>query len=94
MSEPFHVRLGHLVPDAPAVDFLVDGHPVLTGRAFGQVNDYKSHDAAEYDLAVREHGTDEVLFEAPVPFEPGERYTVLWVGTPEAPSLLVLEDGP
>ena len=94
MTDTFHVRLGHLVPDAPPVDFLVDGYPVLSDRAFGQVNDYTEHAADEYDVGVCEHGAEDVLFEEPVTFEAGEYYTLLFVGTADEPSMLVLEDGP
>ena len=94
MADTFHVRLGNLVPDSPPVDFLVDGYPVLSDRAFGSINDYTEHAADEYDVGVREHGTETVLFEEPVAFAAGVHYTLLFVGTPEAPSMLVLEDGP
>lgn len=93
MSDTFHVRLGHLVPNAPPVDFLVDGYPVLSDRAFGTVNDYTEHEADEYDVGVSEHGEDERLFEEPVDLEAGLHYTLLLVGTLEEPSMLVLEDG-
>lgn len=93
MSDTFHVRLGNLVPNAPPVDFLVDGYPVLTDRAFGQVNDYTTHEAAEYAVGIAEHGDDEPLFEEPVTFEAGVHYTLLLVGTMDDLGMLVLEDG-
>ena len=93
MADTFHVRLGNLVPGSPPVDFLVDGYPVLADRPFGAVNDYTEHAADEYDVGVREHDTEAVLLEEPVAFEAGTSYTVLLVGTLEAPSMLVLEDG-
>jgi hypothetical protein len=93
MTDTFHVRLGNLVPNAPPVDFLVDGYPVLSDRAFGQVNDYTTHEAAEYVVGVAEHGADEPAFEEPVAFEAGVHYTVLLVGTWDELGMLVLEDG-
>lgn len=93
MPDTFHVRLGSLVPNAPPLDFLVDGYPVLTDRAFGEVNDYTEHAADEYDIGVTQHGDDELRFEEPVAFEAGVHYTLLLVGTIDELSLLVLEDG-
>lgn len=93
MTDTFHVRLGNLVPNAPPVDFLVDGYPVLSDRAFGTINDYTEHAADEYDVGVAEHGDDEPFFEEPVDFGAGVHYTLLLVGTMGDLSLLVLEDG-
>lgn len=94
MAETFHVRLANLVPDSPTVDFTVDGHPVLTDRAFGSINDYTEHAADEYDVGVAAHGDHEPFFEEPVDFGAGVYYTLLLVGTMDDVSLLVLEDGP
>jgi hypothetical protein len=93
VTDTFHVRLGNLVPNAPPVDFLVDGYPVLSDRAFGQVNDYTEHEADEYDIGVSEHGDDERLFEEPVVFEAGVHYTLLLVGKLDDLGMIVLKDG-
>ncbi|WP_158055539.1 DUF4397 domain-containing protein [Halorussus halophilus] len=92
-SETFGVRIGHFVPGAPTVDFLVDGNPVLTERTFGDINDYTEHDAAEYELSVRRTDGEETIVTTPIDFESGAYYTVLLVGTAVEPKLRLLKDG-
>ena len=89
----FHVRIGHFVPDAPTVDFLVDGYPVLTDRDFGEINDYTEHEAADYHVSVQQVDDETTVVEEPVGFEAGQFYTLLLVGTMAAPELRLLRDG-
>lgn len=60
------IRAAHAVPDAPAVDVLVDGDVVVEELAFGEVTGYLEVPAGEYDLALNDAGTDDTVFEATV----------------------------
>ena len=60
------IRAAHAVPDAPAVDVLVDGDVVVEGLAFGEVTGYLEVPASEYDLALNVAGTDDTAFETTV----------------------------
>lgn len=93
MSDTFHVRIGHFVPGAPALDILVDGHPVLTDREYGDMNEYTEHRADEYTVSVTETGSDAPLVEESVTFDAGVHYTLLLIGSPEAVALHLLADG-
>lgn len=93
MTDSFRVRIGNLLHDGPAIDVLVDGYPVLTGRAPGTVNDYTVHRADTYDVAVRPAGSDDTLFEAPVTFEPDAFHTLVFYGTEGDVRHVLLEDG-
>ena len=53
------VRVYHFSPDAPAVDVLNDGSPLIENLAFPSESDYLSVPAGTYDLAVTETGTTE-----------------------------------
>lgn len=92
-TETFDVRIGHFVPDAPPVDFLVDGHPVLTDRSFGDVPDYTKHRAAEYEVSVRRTDDESSILEDAIGFEPGAFHTLLFVGTLDDPEFRLLTDG-
>lgn len=80
MTGQFGVRIGNFSPDAPPVDVYVDGYPVLTDVAFGDLNDYTHHRADRYDVAVKPSGEEATLLETSITFEPGRNYTLLFVG--------------
>lgn len=92
-DDVFNVRIGHFISDMPAVDILVDGFPVLTGRDFGEINDYTSHGPSEYDITVRGNDDEEPILEEPIDFKRGRYYTLLLVGTMAKPEFRLLIDG-
>lgn len=92
-DKAFAVRIGQFVPDAPPVDFLVDGYPVLTDRAFDTVPPYTEHEAATYEVGVRRSGSDELVLTEPITFEAGAYHTLLFVGTMGEPHFRLLMDG-
>ncbi|MFC7080432.1 DUF4397 domain-containing protein [Halorussus caseinilyticus] len=74
------VRVAHLSPDAPAVDVLVDGDPVLEGVEFGTVSDYLQVPAGERTVTIQTSEDETVVFEGTVSVEAGTMYTVAAVG--------------
>lgn len=56
------LRAAHAVPDAPAVDVLVDGNVAVPGLEFGDVTGYLELAAGEYDIAINVAGTDNTVF--------------------------------
>lgn len=58
------VRVGHLSPDAPAVDVgLVGGDSLFEGAEFFAVTDYLELDPATYDLEIRAAGTEDAVLD-------------------------------
>jgi hypothetical protein len=51
------LRAAHAVPDASAVDVLVNGNVAVPDLAFGDVTGYLEVPAGEYDLAINVAGT-------------------------------------
>jgi hypothetical protein len=89
------VRVGHLSPDAPNVDVVLDGSLVaeLTNVPFGAVSGYLDLRAASHDIAVFLTGTtvDPVL-EATLTWRPGQKQTVVATGLASDLQALVLDD--
>jgi|GEM_PF-5256038 len=92
-EDTFRVRIAHLVPDGPTVDFLVDGTPVLSGREYGDIPAYTAHQAGEYEVSVRPVASEDPLLRERIRFDPGAAYTVLFVGTATHPEFRLLTDG-
>jgi hypothetical protein len=78
------VRAAHLIPDAPAVDVLVDGAVVLEGVTFKAVSDYLMVDAGTYTISINQAGTATELLKIDAPVESGMAYTVAAIGTLDA----------
>lgn len=74
------VRIAHLSPDAPAVDVLVDGEPVLEGAEYGDVGDYTNLSAGEHDVTIQTSEDESVVFEGNVTVEADTQYTVAAIG--------------
>ncbi|USZ68419.1 DUF4397 domain-containing protein [Halorussus salilacus] len=74
------VRIAHLSPDAPAVDVLVDGEPVLEGAEYGDVGDYTNLSAGEHDVTIQTSENESVVFEGNVTVESDTQYTVAAIG--------------
>jgi hypothetical protein len=73
------LRAAHAVPDAPAVDVLVDGNVAIEDLAFGEVTGYLEVPAGEYDLAINVAGTSTTVLDATVELD-GEDYTAAAIG--------------
>jgi hypothetical protein len=75
------VRVGHLSPDAPNVDILVDGTRALSDVPFGTVSEYLSVPAGERTVAVTAAGDpDAVVFQGDVGVTAGGTFTIAAIG--------------
>lgn len=78
------IRVGHFVPDAPAVDIAYANGPTLfEGVEFGDVTDYRSiSPGQDYNFAVRasESGEHVKTFEG-IGIEPSKTYSAFALGT-------------
>lgn len=93
------VRAAHLIPDAPAVDILVNGGVVLEGVTFKAVSDYLMVDAGSYTISVNAAGTATELLTIDATVAAGKAYTVAAIGTLDAadtenPRLAAFVDDP
>jgi hypothetical protein len=88
------VRVAHLSPDAPAVDVLIDGDPVLEAVEFGTVSDYLELPAGEYQVSIQTSEDETTVFDGNVSVEAGTNYTIAAVGevSQETFEPVVLED--
>lgn len=89
------VRVGHLSPDAPAVDVWVDGVRTLQHVAFKTISDYLSLNAGQYRIQVSPAGaTTPIVIDAAVVLEANKAYTIAATGLLSANDLkpLVLVD--
>ena len=79
------VRLLHAVPDAPAVDVLVEDEPLFEDVQFGESSGYATVAADEYELDVV--AEDEAVATVEVEFEPGvgSGFAVGYLSPDEAP---------
>lgn len=75
------VRVGHLSPDAPAVDVWVDGNVVLQDVPFRAFSAYLQLEAGEHRVQVTPAGaTEPVVIDAVVNLGTGVSYTVAATG--------------
>jgi hypothetical protein len=75
------VRVGHLSPDAPAVDVWVDGSVVLQDVPFRAFSSYLQLDAGEHRIQVTPAGaSDPIVIDAVVALGAGVSYTVVATG--------------
>jgi hypothetical protein len=74
------VRVAHVSPDAPAVDVLVDGDPVLEDVEFGTVSDYLNVSAGEHEVVIQTSENESVVFEETVTLEAGTQTTIAATG--------------
>jgi hypothetical protein len=93
------VRAAHLIPDAPAVDVLVNGDVVLEDVPFKAISDYLMVDAGTYTISINQAGTATELLTIDASVESGQAYTVAAIGTldaadTEAPRLTAYVDDP
>ncbi|RWZ51296.1 DUF4397 domain-containing protein [Halobacillus fulvus] len=87
------VRVGHFIPDAPAVDVgPIGGDALFAGAEFPNVTDYAELEAGTYDLEVRTTDGTQLIDLSGTTVEDGKVYSAFAVGTAEAPEVLLLED--
>ncbi|MGF2615084.1 DUF4397 domain-containing protein [Rossellomorea vietnamensis] len=87
------VRVGHLSPDAPAVDVgLIEGDSLFSGAEFKAITDYTELDAGTYDLEIRTPEGDQVLDLSGTTLDENTVYSVFAVNTVDQLEVLVLKD--
>ncbi|MFD1862821.1 DUF4397 domain-containing protein [Planococcus sp. FY231025] len=87
------IRVGHLSPDAPAVDVgLIGGDAVFSGAEFPGITDYVELDAGTYDLEIRLPDGTQVLPLEGTELAAGTVYSVFAVNTADALEVLALVD--
>ena len=75
------VRVGHFAADAPNVDVLVDGAPVLEDVPYRTVSPYLELPAGTYGVQVTAAGDPEtVVFDEEVTVEDGTLYSAFAIG--------------
>ncbi len=84
------VRLVHGIPEAPAVDVLIDGQAAAAGLAFTQATDYLHLAAGDHPIVVQAGGA--TLVETTLTVTPGQALTIAVVGTASAPEIQIFED--
>jgi hypothetical protein len=83
------VRLVHLSPDAPAVDFIVgdEDTPLFSDQAFKEITDFTEVAADTYELTITDVGGSEALVSVPdAELDEGDIYTVIVRGFVDPPS--------
>jgi hypothetical protein len=86
------IRIGHLSPDAPAVDVHVDGDPVFEGVSFGTLGEYVDIDAGTHEVGVVPAGGGDTVLAATLDLDAETSYTVLAINALEDIEALVLTD--
>lgn len=87
-TDAARIRFVHLAPDAPAVDVLAGGTPLIEHVAFGDGSMPATIDATTYDIDVQASSSgDAVLRLTDVNFDGATSYTVFVTGTLEDDSL-------
>lgn len=83
------VRLVHLSPDAPAVDFIVgdEDTPLFSEQGFKEITDFTEVAADTYELAITEAGGSDALVSVPdADLDEGDIYTVIVRGFADPPA--------
>ncbi|WP_228547602.1 DUF4397 domain-containing protein [Filobacillus milosensis] len=89
------VRVGNLIPNAPAVDVaMVEGDALFSGAEFSMVTDYNEVEEGTYDLEIRTNsGTPTQLIDlSGTMLESGKVYSAFAVGTVANPEVIILEN--
>jgi Domain of unknown function (DUF4397) len=80
------LRVWHNSPDAPNVDVLVNGQPVLTNVRFGTSSAYLTVPAGSYEVDVNVTGTSTSVFSGTLELERGQAYTAVALGSAGQPA--------
>lgn len=87
------VRVGHLSPDAPAVDVgLIGGDALFSGAQFPGITDYAELDAGTYDLEIRLPDGTQVLPLEGTELAADTVYSVFAVNTVDSLEVIALVD--
>ncbi|TWT14581.1 DUF4397 domain-containing protein [Planomicrobium sp. CPCC 101079] len=87
------VRVGHLSPDAPAVDVgVIDGDALFSGAEFPGITDYAEVDAGTYDLEIRLPDGTQVLPLEGTELAAGTVYSIFAVNNADALEVIALVD--
>ncbi|GGF23275.1 cell wall anchor [Halobacillus andaensis] len=87
------LRVGHLIPDGPAVDVgEIEGDAIFSGAEFPSATDYEDVEAGTYDLEVRTQEGDQLIDLSGTEVEEGNVYSAFAVGTADSPEILLLQD--
>lgn len=87
------IRVGHLSPDAPAVDVgLIGGDAVFSGAEFPGITDYQELDAGTYDLEIRLPDGTQVLPLEGTELAADTVYSVFAINNADALEVIALVD--
>lgn len=87
------IRVGHLSPDAPAVDVgVIGGDAVFSGAEFPGITDYTELDAGTYDLEIRLPDGTQVLPLEGTELAADTVYSVFAVNTVDSLEVIALVD--
>jgi hypothetical protein len=86
------LRIGHLSPDAPAVNVLIDGETHLEGVEYGTVGEFTPVDAGSYDVEIVPAEGGDAVLSATLELAEDTSYTVLATGMLADIEALVLTD--
>lgn len=87
------IRVGHLSPDAPAVDVgVIGGDAVFSGAEFPGITDYTELDAGTYDLEIRLPDGTQVLPLEGTELAADTVYSVFAVNTADSLEVIALVD--
>ncbi|MGI2329094.1 DUF4397 domain-containing protein [Planococcus sp. YIM B11945] len=87
------IRVGHLSPDAPAVDVgIIGGDAVFSGAEFPGITDYAELDAGTYDLEIRLPDGTQVLPLEATELKADTVYSVFAINTADQLEVLALVD--
>lgn len=87
------VRIGHLSPDAPAVDVgLIGGDALFSGLEFPTITDYAELEAGTYDLEIRLPDGTQVLALEGTELAADTVYSVFAVNTADSLEVIALVD--
>lgn len=86
------IRIGHLSPDTPSVNVVVDGSTVLENVSFRDISDRMDIEAGRRDIAIVPSSGDEPLLEATLDLGSEMAYTVLAIDGDDGIDAMVLAD--
>jgi uncharacterized protein YgiM (DUF1202 family) len=89
-TDTAQLRLVHAIPEAPAVDVLVDGALAASQLAYSEYTTFVQLAAGDHAVSVQ--AGEQVIVEAAVSVTAGQALTAIVMGTADAPEVQVFED--